>query len=84
MFPGKDDWVISIQKANPEADKSLIKTFQIQIFPTEYSACPYQEFMDAVFRQDVASYKNLLNRGCRYDRRDTWGNVSSSIGGDWE
>merc|ERR1711935_625100 len=34
-----------------------------------------KEFMDTVFRQDVASYKNLLNRGCRYDRRETWGNV---------
>ena len=78
------DWAVSVAKANPEADKKLIKTFKIQLFPSEHSACPYQEFMDTVFRQDVASYKNLLNRGCRYDRRDTWGNVSSTIGGEWD
>lgn len=74
----------SIKKANPEADKKLINEFCVQLFPGDHSACPYQEFMDVVFRQDVASYNRLLRRGCRYDRRETWGNVSSTIGGEWE
>ena len=71
-------------KANPEADKTLIAAFEQQIFPMDKSACPYQQFMDVIFRQDVASYKNLLNSGCRYDRKETWGNVSSTIGGEWD
>jgi EF-hand domain-containing protein 1 len=83
-FIAKKDWITSIKKANPEADEALITAFKYQLFPMEMSACPYQEFMDAIFRQDVASYKNLLNRGCRYDRKETWGNVSSTIGGDWD
>jgi len=79
----KKDWCVSIVKANREADKELIAAFTHQIFSQDQSACPYQEFMDVVFRQDVASYKRLLNRGCRLDRKETWGNVSAVIGGDW-
>jgi Ca2+-binding EF-hand superfamily protein len=80
----KRDWLKSINKANPEVLPSVRDAFMHQIFPMEKSACPFQEFMDVVFRQDVASYNRLLNRGCRLDRRETWGNVSSTIGGDWE
>ena len=80
----KEDWLKSINKANPEVLPSIRDAFMHQLFPMEKSACPFQEFMDVVFRQDVASYNRLLNRGCRLDRRETWGNVSSTIGGDWE
>ena len=83
FFSDKKDWCVSIVKANREADKELIAAFTQQIFSQDQSACPYQEFMDVVFRQDVASYKRLLDRGCRLDRKETWGNVSAVIGGDW-
>ena len=80
----KEDWLKSVNKANPEVLPAVRDAFSVQLFPMNQSACPYQEFMDVVFRQDVASYKRLLNRGCRYDRRETRGNVSSTIGGEWD
>ena len=77
------DFISSVRKTNADFPKASLDAMVSALFTDDaMSAVNFQDFMDIIWRQDVKTFKNLIARGTRLDKRETWGNVHSELQAD--